>query len=116
MSEYLLKYADARGQIKQEVVDGKDVPNAKSGLIWEFSGQPNDTMQSSVAGLCVTNEFVFQAEDFQGNVLTNNQENRVIRMVLEFYQWEFRSSTNTPKKGLYDYYRLQTKLTQRALD
>src|ERR1017187_1735745 len=34
----------------------------------------------------ITNRLVFQAEDFQGNVVTNYQNNRVIRMTMEFYQ------------------------------
>ena len=38
------------------------------------TGQPNDTMQSSVAGLCVTNEFVF-ASDGDGSVYCLNKSN-----------------------------------------
>jgi hypothetical protein len=41
-------------------------------------------------------------------VLTNDQNNRVIRMNLEFYQWEF--------SDVYEYYRLQTKITCRAIE
>jgi prepilin-type N-terminal cleavage/methylation domain-containing protein len=63
----------------------------------------------------VTNDFAFRAEDFQGNVLTNNQNNRVIRMVLEFYQWEFPVQT-TGTNGRYDYYRLQTRITRRTIE
>jgi prepilin-type N-terminal cleavage/methylation domain-containing protein len=63
----------------------------------------------------VTNDFAFRAEDFRGNVLTNNQNNRVIRMILEFYQWEYPTVT-TGSNGLYDYYRLQTRITRRTIE
>jgi type II secretory pathway pseudopilin PulG len=63
----------------------------------------------------VTNQVAFQAEDFQGNVLQDNQNNRVVRMTLEFYQWEFPVATVGPG-CLYDYYRLQTRITRRAIE
>ena len=48
------------------------------------------------------------AQDFSGNVLTNNQNNRVIHLTLEFYQ---------PARFLLgaDYYKLETSMTRRAL-
>ncbi len=63
----------------------------------------------------VTNTLVFRAEDFLGNVLTNDQNNRVIRMELEFYQWEFPIAT-VGAGSLYDYYRLQTRMTRRTIE
>ena len=63
----------------------------------------------------VTNDIAFRAENFRGQVLTNNQNNRVIRMVLEFYQWEFPVAT-VGTNGLYDYYRLQTRITRRTIE
>jgi prepilin-type N-terminal cleavage/methylation domain-containing protein len=63
----------------------------------------------------VTNQFAFQAEDFRGNILTNDNNNRVIRMTLEFYQWEYPIAT-IGNGGLYDYYRLQTRITRRLIE
>lgn len=63
----------------------------------------------------ITNQLVFSAEDFAGNVLTNNQNNRVIRMLLEFYQWEYPIAT-VGAGGMYDYYRLQTRVTRRTIE
>ncbi len=63
----------------------------------------------------ITNDLVFSAEDFRGNVLTNDDNNRVIRMTLEFYQWEYPIAT-IGKGGLYDYYRLQTRITRRLIE
>jgi len=57
----------------------------------------------------VTNTIAFTAQDFSGNILTNNLNNRVIHLTLEFYQ---------PARFLEgaDYYRLETSVTRRALE
>jgi prepilin-type N-terminal cleavage/methylation domain-containing protein len=56
----------------------------------------------------VTNTMAFSAQDFSGNVLTNNENNRVIHLTLEFYQ---------PARFMLgaDYYKLETSMTRRAL-
>ena len=56
----------------------------------------------------VTNAIAFTAQDFSGNVLTNNQNNRVIHLTLEFYQ---------PARFMQgaDYYKIETSMTRRAL-
>lgn len=57
----------------------------------------------------LTNTIVFRAQDYLGNVLTNNQNNRVIHLDLEFYQ---------PRRQLQlaDHYQLETAVTRRALE
>lgn len=68
---------------------------------------------SEVVARYVTNQLVFQAESHLGTVLTNNLNHRVVRMLLEFYQWEFPVA----KVGAhYDYYRLHTRVTRRAIE
>lgn len=62
----------------------------------------------------ITNQVGFAAEDYAGNVLTNDQNVRVIRMNLEFSQWEF-DAVNANGGSFYDYYRIQTRTTRRAL-
>lgn len=62
----------------------------------------------------VTNQLGFQAEDCYGNVLTNDRNNRVIQMTLEFYQLQYPTVRIGPGY-LYDYYRLQTKMTRRTI-
>lgn len=71
--------------------------------------------EAAIVASYITNRLVFSAEDYQGQVLTNNQNNRVIRMVLEFYQWEFPVAT-AGAGGMYDYYRLNTRITRRAIE
>lgn len=71
--------------------------------------------EAQVVANYITNRLVFQAEDFAGHILTNNQNNRVIRLMLEFYQWEFPVA-RVGHGGMYDYYRLQTRITRRTIE
>jgi prepilin-type N-terminal cleavage/methylation domain-containing protein len=68
---------------------------------------PNGTNTVILAD-AVTNTIAFAAQDFSGNVLTNNQNNRGIHLTLEFYQ---------PARFMLgaDYYKLETSMTRRAL-
>jgi len=63
----------------------------------------------------ITNRLAFTAEDFKGNALTNAQNIRVIRMVLEFYQREYALGRNTNVTAQWDYFRVQTRITRRAM-
>jgi hypothetical protein len=63
----------------------------------------------------LTNQIAFIAEDYAGNVLTNDQNNRVIRMMLDFYQWEFPVA-RVGQGAFYDYYHLQTRITRRTIE
>jgi len=63
----------------------------------------------------VTNQLVFTAEDSQGLILSNNFNNRVIGMTLQFMQDQ--NGGASPGRGfLYDYYQIRTKVTRRALE
>jgi hypothetical protein len=63
----------------------------------------------------ITNQVAFAAEDYAGNVLTTDQNNRVIRMSLQFYQWEFPVA-RAGVGAYYDYYPLQTRMTRRTIE
>jgi prepilin-type N-terminal cleavage/methylation domain-containing protein len=63
----------------------------------------------------ITNTAVFRAEDYAGNILTNAVNNRIIRMTLDFYQWEFPVA-QAGVGSFYDHYRLQTRISRRAID
>ena len=56
----------------------------------------------------ITNTIVFTAQNLQGNVLTNKQDNQMIHLALEFYQ---------PKRFMEgsDYYKLETTVARRAV-
>jgi len=59
----------------------------------------------------VTNQLVFAAEDYRGYVITNNSDNRVIRMTLEFFRPQ-----NSMKKVGNEYFHLQTRITRRVIE
>jgi len=63
----------------------------------------------------VTNTIIFSSEDFSGNVLSNNLNNRVIGIDMEFYKLD-NPMISFGHGSYYDYYRLQTKVTRRALE
>jgi type II secretory pathway pseudopilin PulG len=62
----------------------------------------------------ITNQVVFYAEDFQGNPMTNDINTRIIKMGLDFCQWELPSTQVSG--GYFDYYRLQTRITRRVIE
>lgn len=66
----------------------------------------------------VTNQQVFTATDYTGtNIMTNNVNNRVIQVTLMFSQWEYPIAViGSNDINAYDYYRLQTRVSQRAIN
>jgi prepilin-type N-terminal cleavage/methylation domain-containing protein len=63
----------------------------------------------------VTNTLIFSSEDFSGNVLSNNLNNRVIGINMQFYQLD-NPTIHFGHGSYYDFYRLQTRVTRRALE
>jgi len=65
----------------------------------------------------ITNQIVFTAEDCFENILTNDSFNRVIRMELDFYQWEYPVGyVGSGGANAYDFYRVTTRITCRQID
>ncbi len=62
----------------------------------------------------VSNQLVFTAEDFAGQILTNNYNNRIIGLMLEFYQIQYPKMAVGPG-NYYDYYRLRTRIARRTI-
>ena len=73
------------------------------------------TGQVQVLAPFLTNQIAFVAEDFAGRTLTNDQNNRVIKMMLDFYQWEFPVA-QTGAGAFYDSYHVQTRITRRTIE
>jgi hypothetical protein len=74
----------------------------------------DDPAVAFVAG-SITNEFLFTSESFNGQVLSNNFNNRVIGVNLQFCQLKSRAASAAPGQQ-YDSYQLRTKITRRALE
>jgi len=74
----------------------------------------NSTAVSTVAH-SISNNIVFTAENFRGQTLTSNQNNRVIALSMQFYELQ-----NPPIQigvgKYYDFYQLRTKMTRRTLE
>jgi len=77
--------------------------------------KPSDSVSVAVIANFVSNNLVFSAEDFSGNVLTSYDNNRVIGLMLQFYQVQYPVAPIGPG-GVFDYYQLRTKITRRALE
>lgn len=75
----------------------------------------NGVQSAYIVANAVSNSVVFTAEDHLGNVITNNQNNRVIGLTLQFYQLQYPTVTIGPG-GLYDFYQLRTRITRRSLE
>jgi len=72
-------------------------------------------MNLTTNALFVTNTFVFQAEDYQGNILRNNQNDRIIHVTLQFSELEYPVA-GIGAGAMYDYYELHTRAIRRTLD
>jgi hypothetical protein len=92
---FIRYYLDTTGQRLMRVASGSD--------------------QVQLVAPYLTNRIAFIAEDYAGHTLTNDQNNRVIRMELDFYQWEFPVA-RVGVGAYYDYYHLQTRMTRRTIE
>lgn len=75
----------------------------------------NGSNSVSVVIGSVTNNVLFWAEDFRGNVLTNNHNNYVLHVKLELFQLQYPSA-EFQSGNLFDYYKLETRITRRVLE
>lgn len=92
--------------------------NAWIRYFWDASDQKIKRASSgmttaTVVASAVSNQMVFSAEDYSGQPLTNNAQDYVIGLNLQFYQLQYPTVSIGPG-NYYDYYRLQTRITPRA--
>ena len=72
-----------------------------------FRRSLTQTATTSIIAQAVTNTVAFTAQDYFGNVLTNAQDNRVIHVMLEFFQPQ-------PWLPVGDYSKVETSVTRRV--
>ena len=60
----------------------------------------------------ITNYYVFNAEDANANIQTDYSKSRVVRIKLQFSQWEYPLA-GVGNGAMYDYYQLQTRAAMR---
>lgn len=100
-------------------VYGSTDTNSFSRYYWDSTDQTvkritNGGSYTENIAHCVTNQLVFTSEDYSGNILTNNLNNRVIGLTLQFYQIEY-PVVQIGAGQFYDYYQVHAKLTRRNL-
>jgi len=73
---------------------------------------------TNVLAKYLTNNIVFDMEDWQANIVTNEQslDNRLlVRVTMQFSQWEYPIAVvGTNGANAYDYYQLRTRVFRRA--
>lgn len=91
--------------------------NTNSLILETFDTNYNPVF-TNIIGTYITNQAVFTATDYTGtNIMTNNVNNRVIQITLYFSQWEYPIAViGSNDINAYEYYRLQTRVTRRALN
>jgi prepilin-type N-terminal cleavage/methylation domain-containing protein len=76
----------------------------------------NSTMSvSNIIASFITNQMVFDSENFEGAILSSNENNSLVHMALDFSQFEYPISM-TGTNRFYDYYQLNTVMTRRDMD
>jgi hypothetical protein len=79
---------------------------------------PNVSVTTNMLANYVTNYYVFSAEDYQGNFITNSTaylNNGVIHITLQFDQWEYPIGfIGSNAINAYDFYRLTSRVTRRC--
>jgi hypothetical protein len=73
----------------------------------------NNTTYTAVVAASVSNNIVFTAEDFRGNIISNYADNHVIGLTLQFYQIQYPTVAVGPG-NYYDWYQLRSKMTRRT--
>lgn len=92
--------------------------STRTNRLVQFNVSNNVTTYTKTLAMYLTNQIIFDARDFQNNIVTNEQclDNRVlIQMTMQFSQWEYPIAV-VGGVGLnaYDYYQLRTRVFRRA--
>ena len=102
--------------------DANDAPSQTPVIYYQDSSGSTKAIRCvnsntvSIMANYVTNYFVFAAEDYQAQVLSSYDNNPVIRVTLDFSQWEYPIACIGTNGGInaYNFYRLQTRVSRRA--
>ncbi len=63
----------------------------------------------------ITNQHVFTVESFNGQVLTNSNDKRVVGVTLRYNKLVFPSAA-IGRGGLFDFYQVRTKVARRTIE
>lgn len=88
-------------------------PSANSFYVLVYTN--GEMVMSNDVADYVTNQMAFDAENFEGTILVDNQNNYLIRMTLDFAQSEFPLSSGVNHYAT-NYYQINTVVTRRDTD
>ncbi len=95
-----------------------DFPLCSLISIGSNSVSTNLSVTTSLLANYVTNNYIFSAEDYQGNLISNSSaylNNGVIHITMQFDQWEYPIGfIGTNAVNAYDFYRLTSRVTRRC--
>jgi hypothetical protein len=95
-----------------------DFPLCSLISIGSNSVSTNLSVTTSLLANYVTNYYIFSAEDYQGNFLSNSSaylNNGVIHITMQFDQWEYPIGfIGSNAVNAYDFYRLTSRVTRRC--
>jgi prepilin-type N-terminal cleavage/methylation domain-containing protein len=115
-NNYTLVYLQADNGLSMGNINGGNIPAGTNSLILLTFTNGTLAVSNDIADY-ITNQIVFDAENFVGGVLTNNQNNDLIHLTLSFSQWEYPIAViGTNDFDAYDYYQLNTVMTRRDTD
>lgn len=85
---------------------------------WDSSDQSikratNGISSATTVAHSISNSTVFSIEDYAGKPLTNNSQDYVVGLNLQFFQLQY-PSVEIGAGRMFDYYQLQTRVTPRA--
>lgn len=75
----------------------------------------NTAVSRTVATHLTNNPALFAFEDFRGIALTEPPANKIVAITLDFKQFQY-PITQVGSDYYYDYYRLQTRISKRAVE
>ncbi|MGO9588002.1 MAG: PilW family protein [Limisphaerales bacterium] len=94
-----------------------DTSTTTNNLI-QFNVSNNATTYTNILAQYITNKIVFDMENWQGIIVSNEQvlDNRLlVRMTMQFSEWEYPIAyVGTNGLNAYDYYQLRTRVFRRA--
>jgi prepilin-type N-terminal cleavage/methylation domain-containing protein len=98
--------------------DTNDAPNQVPVIFYQNAAAANVCSCSNglvqVLANYVTNNYVFTAEDYLANTISDYNNNPVICVTMQFYQWEYPIGfIGTNALNAYNHYRLQTRISRR---
>lgn len=92
--------------------------NSTTNNLVQFNISNNAVTYTATLAQYLTNLLVFDCEDYQGNIISNEQclDNRLlIRVTMQFSQWEYPVGyVGGVGWNAYDYYQLRTRVFRRA--